>query len=70
MDSVEGGGVPGGAEIVRSVGAALAAKQAARWMAPASPVFAAEAAPTGPCKSASYLQACESGRISARRQPR
>ena len=30
------------------VGAASAAKQAPRWMAPASPVFAAEAAPTGP----------------------
>ena len=29
------------------VGAASAAKQAPRWMAPASPVFAAEAAPTG-----------------------
>jgi len=29
------------------VGAASAAKQAQRWMAPASPVFAAEAAPTG-----------------------
>ncbi|PZQ42934.1 MAG: hypothetical protein DI560_00055 [Pseudomonas putida] len=29
------------------VGAASAAKQAPQWMAPASPVFAAEAAPTG-----------------------
>ncbi len=40
------GGVP--------VGAGLPAKQAARWMAPATPVFAGEPAPTGTAHSFSW----------------
>ncbi|RNF80094.1 hypothetical protein EFK07_27615, partial [Pseudomonas putida] len=44
------------------VGAALAAKNPTRWMAPATPVFAAEAAPTGTARAQSLRRTFGSGR--------
>ncbi|MET3679512.1 hypothetical protein ABIB24_005151, partial [Pseudomonas sp. UYEF17] len=43
------------------VGAGSPAKQATRWMAPAAPVFAATAAPTGTARARSLRRTCGSG---------
>ena len=43
------------------VGAGMPAKQAVRWMAPATPVFAATAAPTGTARARSLRRTCGSG---------
>ncbi|QKK96574.1 hypothetical protein GEV38_11500 [Pseudomonas sp. 13159349] len=43
------------------MGAGSPAKQATRWMAPATPVFAAEAAPTGTARARSLRRTCGSG---------
>ncbi|UPK85620.1 hypothetical protein E5221_11835 [Pseudomonas sp. A2] len=43
------------------VGAGSPAKQVTRWMAPAAPVFAAEAAPTGTARAQSLRRPCGSG---------
>ena len=43
------------------VGAGKPAKQAMRWMAPALPVFAAKAAPTGTARARSLRRTCGSG---------
>ncbi|RII78060.1 hypothetical protein D0894_09790 [Pseudomonas monteilii] len=40
------------------VGASLLAKQATRWMAPASPVFAGKPAPTGVAMSQQIFRVC------------
>ncbi|RCL27499.1 hypothetical protein C6A77_09495 [Pseudomonas sp. AFG_SD02_1510_Pfu_092] len=43
------------------MGAGKPAKQATRWMAPAAPVFAATAAPTGPASAEACTAYCGSG---------